>query len=171
MKEIKLTRGMVALVDDRDYDFLIQWKWHANPSTTNGCFYARRTIRVGKGVKRIYMHRLIMQADSGIKVDHIDRNGLNNQRSNLRLCTRQQNTFNTNNRKRKSPYKGVSKKEDYDRKKPWRACFKANGKQMLFGHFETEIEAAICYDINVLKFRGEFAVLNFPERYKNGVYE
>lgn len=158
MREIKLTRGFVTIVDDEDYEWLNQWKWHVDPKGLT--YYARRTIREGGKVKRIYMHRAILNSPQGVDTDHINHNGLDNRRCNIRVCTHQENTFNTNGFKRKSKYKGVSKKVDYDRKKPYRACLKINGKQTLIGHFKTEKEAAIAYNEVVLRERGEFAILN-----------
>jgi len=119
MREINLTQGKIALVDDGDYDYLMQWKWHADIKS-NTC-YARRTIRIGKKPKRVYIHRVIMNPPSNMEIDHINHNGLDNRRCNLRICTHQENTFNTNGFKRKSKYKGVSKRVDHNRKKPWRA--------------------------------------------------
>jgi hypothetical protein len=159
MKEIKLTRDQFALVDDEDYDFLMQWKWHAD--FKGKTCYARRTIRVGGGkVKRIYMHRSIINPPDNMEIDHIDNNGLNNQKNNLRICTHQENTFNTSGFKRKSKYKGVSRKIDHNRNKPWRACLKINGKQVQIGTFKEEKQAAIAYNEAVLKYRGRFGVLN-----------
>src|ERR1044071_1696611 len=84
MKLIPLTQSKFALVDDSDFERIRQYKWYYNDG------YA---ITYHKG-KRIRMHRLIMNAPDGVDVDHRDTNKLNNQKSNLRLCTTTQNNRN-----------------------------------------------------------------------------
>lgn len=91
MKEIPLTKGKIALVDDTDYDWLIQWKWHA--WTAKGKWFAISQEKEGHKMK---MHRLIMNAPDGLQVDHRNHNGLDNRRENLRICT---NTENSRNRR------------------------------------------------------------------------
>ena len=92
MREIPLTRGQVALVDDEDYEYLSQFKWHAYKDTRNARtrWYARRGAS-----PQVYMHAEIMQSQAGQKVDHQNENGLDNQRSNLRFATAAQNAHNT----------------------------------------------------------------------------
>ena len=91
MKRIQLSRGMVALVDDEDFDYLNQWKWCWSKS--RGTYYALR--RVGrKGVTHVSMHRLIMGNPEKKMVDHINHDGLDNQRSNLRICSTRENNLN-----------------------------------------------------------------------------
>src|SRR6188768_2332166 len=93
MKEIPLTQGKSVMVDDEDFEFLNQWKWYASKS--NNTFYAHR--RVGKHGRFVYMHRLILGIDNispELFPDHMDRNGLNNQRYNLRIATRSDNNSN-----------------------------------------------------------------------------
>jgi len=93
MKKIKLTKKQVALVDDSDYEELNRFKWHARKTVKT--FYAERTFTIGNGKrKNVFMHRYIMQTPKGFDTDHIDGNGLNNQRSNLRVCTRSENLRN-----------------------------------------------------------------------------
>src|SRR6266513_4663456 len=87
MKKIKLTKGKYALVDDVDFEWLNQWKWHI---TTNR--YASRTLWPSK--KDVYMHRIILNAQKGQEVDHINRDPLDNRRSNISLCTHAQNMAN-----------------------------------------------------------------------------
>ncbi len=91
MKEIPLTQGKVALVDDEDYEYLTQWKWCYNR-------YAVRCIGPKNHRQRIAMHQVILNPPEGLETDHIDRNKLNNQRSNLRAVTRSENMQN------KAPY-------------------------------------------------------------------
>lgn len=89
---IPLTQGQSAIVDDQDFEFLSQWKWYAHKRPCT--FYAERTQTVcGKKVK-FWMHRLIMATPDGMFVDHIDGNGLNNTRANLRNVTHKQNMVN-----------------------------------------------------------------------------
>ena len=158
MKEIKLTQGKVALVDDDDFEYLNQFKWCAHRKETT--YYAVRSVTISPK-KRIMvkMHRVIIDAGIGIEVDHIDRNGLNNQKVNLRLCTGQQNRINRGaHRNNKSGFKGVSwNKKD----KRWRACISKDKKHFCVGSFSTPQEAAKAYDKAATKMFGEFAVLNY----------
>ena len=105
MKTIQLTQGQFALVDDEDYDFLMQWKWQAHKDKST--YYATR-VEYGKNIKKgIKMHRVIMNTPRNMETDHKDRNGLNNQKYNLRICTRGQNQTNKRNWG-KSKNKGVN---------------------------------------------------------------
>jgi hypothetical protein len=156
MKEIPLTKGKTALVDDADYDWLCQWRWHC----AAGDRYAAR----GNG---IYMHRQIMglpevrnpRGENGNypEVDHVDRDGLNNQRGNLRVCTRQQNLRNkgrqSNNRS--SRFKGVTR---HRQRRKWTAWI----EHKYLGVFDDEVQAARVYDAAAKERFGEYARLNFP---------
>src|SRR5690348_10789113 len=103
-KSISLTQGKSALVDDEDYEYLNQWKWHAYRSKHT--WYASRKGSDHK--THIDMHRMIMCAAAGVLVDHINRDGLDNRRKNLRLCTVGQNNHNRGiNKNSKTGYKGV----------------------------------------------------------------
>jgi hypothetical protein len=99
MKEIQLTQGKVALVDDEDFEYLNQWKWYANK--IGNTFYALRSIHFYKDGKRtgkaILMHREILNPENGLDIDHINRNGLDNRRCNIRIVTRRQNLQNRKN--------------------------------------------------------------------------
>ena len=103
MREIPLSQGLVTIVDDDDYDWLTKWKWHAARGTNT--YYAARSglRRSGAARERFVMHRLILGLGAwqrgGPEADHIDRNGLNNQRSNLRIVSHQGNAINRDNRK------------------------------------------------------------------------
>jgi|ERR1035437_4627903 hypothetical protein len=153
MKQIPLTKGKFALVDDEDYDFLMQWKW---------CYagkYARRhSPRPTK--KWIIMHKLINGTDDSLQTDHIDGNPMNNQRHNLRDATPLQNARNRPSYKNSfSKFKGVAKN-----KNKLKAYIRVEGKLIHLGCFsiDREIEAAKAYDAAALKYFGDFARLNFP---------
>lgn len=98
MKEIKLTKGFSTLVDDEDYDYLMQWKWFARKSKNK--YYASRSIRINKKQFMIQMARVIMNTPNGMEPDHYNHNTLDNQRSNLLNCTHQENCKNITDERR-----------------------------------------------------------------------
>lgn len=154
MRQIELTRGKYAQIDNEDYEYLSQFKWYAEKKKC-GRYYARRSI-ITKGVKKgAWMHREIMGPPREMSIDHINGDGLDNRRENLRTCTHQQNMCNRKSRKDStSKYLGVSWEKS---KKRWRAGIAANGKNKKLGRFKTELEAAIIYNIAARKYFGEFA--------------
>jgi hypothetical protein len=159
MKEIRLTREKIALVDDEDYEFLNQFKWQSHFDGHN--WYVVRTAYNPK--RRIMMHRIIMNTPKGLETDHIDHNGLNCQKNNMRNCTHNDNIKNKKPSGR-SKFLGVS----YDKKNQIRANIKIKSIQKHLGYFKTEEEVAIAYDKKALEIHGEFANLNFPDpNYKN----
>ena len=110
----------------------------------------------------VKVHRLIMKPDDGLVVDHIDGNGLNNLRENLRVCTNAENSRNARQyKKTASKFKGVSRADS--KSKPWKARLKYNYKEVHIGIFKTQEEAARAYDEKAKELFGEFAHLNFPE--------
>lgn len=152
MKTIYLTRGMVALVDDRDYDFLSMWKWHA--FLADGRWYAKRNV----GRKAILMHRVILP-EAGI-VDHEDGCGLNNQRYNLRPASVSQNCCNRGRQSNnQSGFKGVSPCATTGL---WRAVISFGKKRFDLGRFRNPERAARAYDDQARILHGSFAHLNFP---------
>ena len=155
-REIPLTQGKVALVDDGDYEELSKYKWYANRGGST--WYAHTHTRQGNR-KRVFvaMHRLIIDAPKDMQVDHIDRNGLNNTRANLRLATRAQNGHNSirSVTKKTSAYKGV-----FPAGKKWWARIYFNGKCIRLGTFEREADAALAYNEAARKYHQEFACLN-----------
>lgn len=155
MKEIPLTRGLFALVDDEDYEDLMKHKWSA---MTSG--YAHRATLISSKPRKfltISMHRYIvgLMAGDSRRVDHIDGNKSNNQRANLRICTHAENSrYCKINRKNTSGYKGVC--WDKARSK-WVAQIKVNMKRKMLGRFETAELAYAAYCRAALEFHGEFA--------------
>ena len=156
MKLISLTQGLFAQVDDWNYDWLNQWKWHAF-KRRNTFYAARHESRKIEGNKYILMHRIIMNTSDGMEVDHRDHNGLNCLEENMRNCTHQNNTLNVKPWGR-SKYLGVYW---YTRDKCWRAQIKINGKRYHLGYFKEETDAAKAYDRSAHIHHGEFANLNF----------
>jgi hypothetical protein len=157
MKEIPLTQGQVALVDDEDYVYLNQWKWHAIKAKYT--YYANRTLHFDDGtVVSIRMHRQILGVPQNKETDHIDGNGLNNQKSNLRICNYSQNQYN----KRgwgTSGYKGVSARMD-NHTNPYRAYISIGGRLVHIGSFPSIEEAALAYNNEAIKHFGKYAKLN-----------
>jgi hypothetical protein len=158
MKEIPLTQGYVALVDDEDYDDLIKTSWCCTKQSGRGV-YACRGYRRGGPQVHVLMHRQIMGfPPRRIQVDHIDHNTLNNQKMNLRLCTNRQNHYNLKIRSTNtSGYMGV-----HPYKNRWVAQITAGDKKKYLGRFVNVEDAARAYDSAAVKFYGEFARLNFP---------
>lgn len=174
MKLISLTQGKFAKVDDEMFDTINQWKWFAYQDKNT--FYAARTEYLGGGRKnlknkRIIMHRFIMGiTNPNVLIDHADRDGLNNQKINLREAT---NSQNCKNKKAwgSSSYLGVSlhvhkhtlvngTKKEY---RKWRAIVHVNGKSLKLGLYAEEWEAALAYDTAAKIHHGEFANLNFKK--------
>lgn len=155
-----------CLVDDEDFEFLNQWRWKLLVSYNST--YAVRNVSkyLGGGRKNkkyeykcILMHRLIMKANDDRIVDHKDHNGLNNQKSNLRLCTKADNNRNVGKHAdaKYSKYKGVS--FDKNRGK-WISAVKFQRKTINLGRFDSEDAAAKAYNYKADELFGEFANLN-----------
>lgn len=157
MKEISLTQGYVALVDNCDYLLLNQWKWRVFHTKYNS--YAHRSAKIGNKWREVLMHRVIMMPSYGLIVDHIDGNGLNNVRSNLRVCTYSQNQTNKKP-KGKSKYMGVYFRINYH-KLEIHAKMTIEGKVYNLGKYPTEEDAALAYDKAAIKHGNTFANLNF----------
>lgn len=150
MKEIKLRKNGSVLVDDEDFEWLNQWKWSLH-KINKKYFYAERY----SNHKTIPMHIFIMKTPKGMVVDHIDHNGLNNQKSNLRNCTIKENFLN---RKPSSAtgYLGV-----YKNGNKFIAQKIINGKVKHLGYFNDPKLAALEYDKKAKEISGKFANLNF----------
>lgn len=153
MKLISLSQGLFTKVDDEDYLWLNQWKWHAHRNRNTAHWYA---IRADKG-KVIRMHRLIMGiTDPKMVCDHIKGDGLDNQKTNLRTATPTQNRRNSRSfSNSSSKYVGV-----YRKKSRWAAKIRMNKKDYYLGAFINEEDAARAYNTKATSLFGEFAHLN-----------
>lgn len=165
MREILLSQGKVALVDDCDFEELNQFKWYANKCYRGHTWYVLRSYKTAEGKKCVAsMHRHILGLTKGDKKigDHINHNGLDNRRENLRICTHAQNIHNQQKqtRAKSSRFKGVQLRP---KSNPWFARIKVDGTFHTIGYFSSEEEAARAYDAAAIQHFGEFAFLNFPE--------
>lgn len=178
MKEIPLTKGRVALVDDEDYEWLSQYRWITRLQGPHKIPYACRTVRVLEdGIKKsisINMHREILGLSRGDNLhgDHINHDTLDNQRHNLRIATSSQNQGNAQKHKIKSSrYKGVAWAPKYNK---WVAYICAHGKYKHLGYYDTPELAADAYNAAALEVFGEFAHLNtiaqYAEEVEHGIY-
>jgi len=158
MKTIPLTQGKAALVDDEDYEWLSQHKWCAVKCPTG--WYAMRGVHKDSKCTGVRMHREILKPPAGMETDHVDGDGLNNQRYNLRAATHAQNGRNRRKQKRKatSQFKGVSRSWH---EAGWTAQIVVKNQYIYLGYFGSEIEAAKEYDVAARKYFGEFANTNF----------
>ncbi len=162
MREIFLTQGKVAIVDDEDYPELSKYKWHAWRNQ-NGDFYAvRSSWQKGKKTScRVYMHRQILGLEIGDsrEGDHRNHNTLDYQRDNLRICTHSQNMRNQKISPNKtSKFKGVSWCNIV---KKWVARIYINAEVKNLGYWDIEEIAALRYDMVAIHEFGDFACLNF----------
>lgn len=158
MKEIRLTKGQVAIVDDEDFEWLNQWKWLA--VKLRSTYYAMRVVYEKSQYKEtILMHRLILGLTGRKEIaDHKDHNGLNNQKSNLRIATHSENMANRCARKNSSSkFLGVSKNIKTNK---WRAKIQTGGQCVHIGNFTDEKDAAIAYNKKAKEVHGDFANLN-----------
>ncbi len=160
MKQIPLTQGKFALVDDDEFEILNQFKWCAIKQGKQ--FYAVRKGCVGGKQKIIRMHREILGlSDPKVFCDHKNNNGLDNQRVNLRSCSNTENIRNTGKKANNaSGFKGVCFREDTSK---FRAQIWVSGKPKHLGYFTCPIEAARAYDTAATMHHGKFANLNFSQ--------
>jgi len=157
MKKIHLKENYFALVDDDDYDYLMQWKWFLKLTKRNSVIYTYAICNLHKkdGWSSVSMHKMIMNTPKGFQIDHKDHNGLNNQRVNLRICTHGENQMNRNTYS-KTGYMGV-----YENKwGNYYAQISHNKKIYRLGTFPTKEQAAQTYNTAAQKYHGEFAKLN-----------
>lgn len=153
---IPLTQGFSATINSEDYELVSQFKWYA--SRIKRCVYAKST-----SAPKILLHRLILNVtDKNIKIDHVDHNGLNNTRNNLRIASNNQNMYNA--RKWRIPtsskYRGVYWCKS---RKVWRVEITTNKIKKYLGKYNNEEDAALAYNIAAIDLHGEFANLNVIE--------
>lgn len=171
VKTIELTQGQHALVDDCDYDYLNQWKWHALHQPTINGFYACRNMNLGykngkQKHKAIRMHRTIIESVIGRElqrnefVDHINHNPLDNRRENLRIASIRQNAQNLK-RKTTSKYPGVCWHKE---KQKWIAQIQLKGNKKHLGTFNDEIQAAKVYEQACRELVGEELICKIHKR-------
>lgn len=147
--KINLTKGKFAIIDEEDFEKVNQYKWH----TVIHDYAARKENK-----KSILMHRFILNVPINKEIDHINRNGLDNRKVNLRICSHIENSWNTDKKKNnKSGYKGVF---FIKRLNLWIARISINQKSITLGYFKTKDEAAKMYNNYAKKYFGEFAYLN-----------
>lgn len=157
---IPLTQGLFARVDVSDALRVMEHRWHAIRSRRNGQgHYAMHNVYSPQGYTRLYMHRVILCPNDDMQVDHIDGDGLNNTRANLRQAT---NTLNQANRRKlpgtSSRFKGVYRHRG---EKRWTARIVVNRKKVYLGCFADEVDAGVAYDNAARLLWGEFARPNF----------
>ena len=160
-RKIRLTEGKFAIVEPQDFYWLNDFEWVTKRGTKS--FYAVRFDNDLAGSTIVSMHRQIMNFPQGLVVDHRNLNGLDNQRSNLRIATHSQNGCNIKTSKAacSSQYRGVAW---YKQTKRWRASIQSQGKSIALSYFDSEIDAARAYDKAALEYHKEFARLNFPDQ-------
>jgi hypothetical protein len=160
MREVPLTQGYNAIVDDEEYERVAVYNW-AVEVRPNTC-YASSNLGQGRNAQRVRLHRFILTPPTDMQVDHINRNGLDCRKENMRLTD-----WTGNGRNIIQPqgeggtgYRGVYKHHYSER---WIARIRDNtGRKLHLGTFESPELAAVAYDEAALRYHGEFAVLNFP---------
>lgn len=151
MKEIPLSQGFIALVDDQDYEELIRYPWYAKKGSRKNSRYYAVNWQIGT------MHRYIMGNPKGMQVDHINQDEMDNRRCNLRICTVKENLRNRRPKLTKaSKFLGVTPSL-----KKWQANICVDRKKFYLGTFDSEEEAARIYDIHAKAAFGQFANPNF----------
>ncbi len=159
MKCIKLTQDQVVKVDDCYYDELSKYDWYAWWNLNTQSFYAVRMTKINNKRKSIYMHRVIMNAQSNQDIDHKNHDTLDNQCQNLRLCTKMENRQNSRKRDNcSSIYKGV---HWYKQTHKWQVYITFEKHKYHLGYFVDEYDAALNYDAKARELFGEFALTNF----------
>lgn len=159
MREIPLTQGKVALVDDEDYERVAKYRWYAQGEKNRTKWYALRGQWNGVEQVPVRMHTFIMRAVRGTIIDHLNGDTLDNRKENLRACTNSQNTKNRGKQKNNtSGYKGV-----FAWGNRWRAKIQSDGVVIHLGAFDIKEDAARAYDREAFVKHGAFAKLNFPD--------
>jgi hypothetical protein len=167
-RKIPLTQDKYTIVDPEDYEKLARYRWYA--LRIERSFYAVRQYKTNKGrgkYESVRMHQEIMGAAEGKVIDHINHNGLDNRKANLRFATIQQNTWNQRKSRGNysSRYKGVAWSK---RRKKWRTRITLNGRVTFIGHFDDERAAAMAYDAKAKELFGDYAAPNLPSSKERG---
>jgi hypothetical protein len=164
MKKIKLNNGFYATVDDKDYDFLIEFAKMVGSSWKVGHFNPKKAVVV---VNNNLMHRIILKAPAGKFVTHINGDGLDNRKENLIMSGQGavQSMAKGIRKHNKSGLRGVSKEKKCDKKK-WRAELNYGGKRYRLGYFYDKVDAAKAWDAKAYELMGTAAPLNFPKENK-----
>lgn len=157
---IPLTRGKFAIVDASDADAVNAYAWHA--AERLGTTYAACSSLRRSGGPVLYLHRLLMKPAEGQHVDHVNGDGLDCRRENMRLCTNAENRRNMRIKRGVSQYKGVSANRTNSRR-CWEAYVFFENRKIHLGSYETEQEAARAYNAAAIEFHQEFAKLNVIE--------
>ena len=163
-RRIPLTQGKFAIVDPEDYERLAKYKWFAVGYERS--FYAMRMVKAKAGrvkQKSVRMHRAVLDVPEGKFIDHINHNGLDNRKANLRIVTRGENSWNKRKQRGNysSQYKGVTWLK---RSGKWQARIVCKGTSIFIGQFDDEKAAARAYDARAAELFGEYAALNFRRR-------
>lgn len=155
--EIPLTRGFVALVDPADAERVLAYPWTALTPRRNLSAYAiyKKGVITQSGRHEL-LHRFLMDAPPSLEVDHIDRNGLNCQRNNMRLATSGQNKVNRASANNVTGFRGVRRHKGGT----FSASIRLHLQETSLGHFATAVEAAVAYNVAARELHGDFAVLN-----------
>lgn len=162
VRVVPLTRGYVTIVDAEDYEEVSRYKWCAAKRPPTVTPYAVRTLRNAGHKTNVALHRVLLDiTDPRIQVDHINGNGLDNRRINLRLATASENQWNRRRRAvNASGFKGVTLERRWGR---WRARIRVHKRERSLGHYDTPEAAARAYDEAARRLHGEYAALNFPQ--------
>lgn len=170
---IPLTQGLEAVIDAADVDLVKPYRWFAGK--IGNVVYAFTRFTKSSKERPTALHRLLCNPPEELSIDHIDLDGLNNRRSNLRLATTSENSRNTRTRQNNtSGFKGVSWRRDRSR---WQVHIRVDGKRLSLGHYVTLEDAASAYAGAAEKYHGEFArdypggIREFPHKPSNGVAE
>lgn len=154
----------IVIIDDEDYEKICHIKWHIRPDTNT--FYAHGNDWNQNPKSTVQMHRIITGAKKGEIVDHINHNGLDNRKCNLRICTNLENCRNgSSERGSTSKYLGVHWRKPFDgRRGRFVASIRVNGKLINLISTQSEIEAAFAYNLAAIKHFGQFASINIISR-------